>query len=288
MEDAAAGGINGGGQVAFQHNALPMIPGINGGHGGHQRLGVGVGGMGEKLLGGRLLHQMAQIHHAHAVGDVAHHAHVVSDEQVGQPALILQILQQVDDLGLYGHIQGGNGLVAHHHLGVKDEGAGQADALALSAAELVGIAIEVLRAQTHLGQHGHGLFHALGAVAHAVDGQHLHQRVADALAGIEGGIGILENDLHILAEAQKLLGLQVGDVLPEKVDGAAGGLQQADHGAAEGALAAAAFTHQAIGFARPQLHADAVDGLDMVDNAAQGALHREPGGHIPGFHDDLA
>lgn len=177
MEHAAAGRINGGGQVAGQHDALSFIAGINRGYGGQKRLGVGMHRMGKQLLRRRFLHQMAQIHYAHAVGDILHHAHVVGDEQVGQPALLLQILHQVDDLGLNGHIQRGDRLIAHDHLGVQNHRPRQTDALPLTARKLVGIAVfngiyeetcGFLRkkragCQISFGFSAAGCFHACGA-----------------------------------------------------------------------------------------------------------------------------
>ena len=51
------------------------------------------------------LDDLADIHDRHPVADVGNHAQVVGDEQVGQPHLFLQILEQVQDLRLHGHIQ---------------------------------------------------------------------------------------------------------------------------------------------------------------------------------------
>ena len=51
---------------------------------GQQRLGVGVDRLRVELLRRRDLHQLAEVHHRDAVGDVPHDAQVVGDEQVGQ------------------------------------------------------------------------------------------------------------------------------------------------------------------------------------------------------------
>ena len=53
----------------------------------------------ERLPVGQL-HDLAEVHHGHAVRDVTDHREVVGDEQIGQPELGLEILEQVDDLGL--------------------------------------------------------------------------------------------------------------------------------------------------------------------------------------------
>jgi len=46
------------------------------------------------------LHDLAEIHHHHAVADVANDRKVVGDEQVRELQLALQVLEQVDDLSL--------------------------------------------------------------------------------------------------------------------------------------------------------------------------------------------
>mgnify|MGYP006900717337 CR=1 FL=1 len=66
------------------------------------------------------------------------------NEQVGRAGLLLDILHQVDHLRLNGHVQRRDALICDDELGVHDEGAGNAHALALAARELVGIAVGVL------------------------------------------------------------------------------------------------------------------------------------------------
>ena len=70
-----------------------------------------------------------------------HHRQVVGNKQVGEAEFVLQLLQNIDHLGLYGHVQGGNGLVADDKLRFRGQGSGDADSLPLSAGELVGIAV---------------------------------------------------------------------------------------------------------------------------------------------------
>ena len=90
------------------------------------------------------LDDLAEVHHGDAVGDVAHHRQVVRDDDVGQAELVLQVLEQVDDLGLDRHVEGGDRLVGDDELGLEGERAGDADALALAAGELVRVAVVVL------------------------------------------------------------------------------------------------------------------------------------------------
>ena len=62
-----------------------------------------------KLVHLGVLDQVAQVHHAHLMGNMPHHGQVVGNEQVGEAEFVLQLLQNIDYLGLYGHVQGGNG-----------------------------------------------------------------------------------------------------------------------------------------------------------------------------------
>ena len=66
----------------------------------------------------------------------------MGDEHVGEALLLLlELLKQVDDLGLDGDVEGGDGLVADDQGGLSRQGAGDGDALPLSAAELMGEAV---------------------------------------------------------------------------------------------------------------------------------------------------
>ncbi len=59
------------------------------------------------------LDDLAEVHHGDPVGDVADHRQVVGDEQVRQPELVLQLLEQVDDAGLDADVERRHRLVEH-------------------------------------------------------------------------------------------------------------------------------------------------------------------------------
>ena len=79
--------------------------------------------------------------------DLAHDGQVVGDEQVGDAEVLLQVLEQVQDLGLDRDVEGGDGLVADDELRPKGDRAGDPDALALAAGELIRVAVVVLRVE---------------------------------------------------------------------------------------------------------------------------------------------
>ena len=117
-------------------------------HGVEEALGVGVGRVVVHLDGRAQLDQLAQVHDPDGVGHVADHGQVVGDHDVGRgsPAL-LEVLHQVEDLGLDGDVEGRDRLVGHDQLGLEGQRPGQADPLALAAGELVGVAVDAPRAE---------------------------------------------------------------------------------------------------------------------------------------------
>ena len=215
MEYAPARRVNRRGQIAFQQNALAIVTRVNRRHSRHQRPRIRVLRMVEHLVRVALFHQVTQIHHAHAVGNVPNDAHVVRHKQVRQPALALQLLQQVDNLRLNRHIQRRHRLVAHDNLRIKNQRARQADALPLTTGELVRITVEMLRPQADLRHDVQRPRHPLVLVADMVNRQHFHQHVANALPRVQRRVRVLEHNLHIPAERQHFLLAQVGDVLIE-------------------------------------------------------------------------
>ena len=94
-----------------------------------------------EVVARRHLADPAEVHDHDPVADVTHHREVVRDEEIGEVELALEILEQVDDLRLDGDVERRHRLVADDDLGVERERARDADALALTAAELVRIAV---------------------------------------------------------------------------------------------------------------------------------------------------
>ena len=116
MEGAAGGRLAGSATSPFSRmrRRCALAPRIGDRHGREQRLGVGMARPGVELVGRRALDDPADIHDRHAVADVLDHAEVVADEQVGQPELLLQVLQQVQGLGPDADVQRRHRLVRDH------------------------------------------------------------------------------------------------------------------------------------------------------------------------------
>ena len=106
-------------------------------HRGQQRLRVGVARDGQQRRRVALLDDATVLHHGDVVGQVLDDAEVVSDEEVGDAELRLQVPQQVQDLRLHRDVEGGGGLVADDQARFDRERARDGQALALAAGKLV-------------------------------------------------------------------------------------------------------------------------------------------------------
>ena len=104
MEVTAGRRIRRAGDFAFEDEALFADLGIGDGHGLEEGRGVWVLGIAEQLLSIGQLDHLADVHDGDAVGDVPDDAEVVCDEEVCEVKLLLEVGEQVDDLGLDGYV----------------------------------------------------------------------------------------------------------------------------------------------------------------------------------------
>ena len=104
-----------------------------------QRLGVRMIRPGEKFLGGRQFHNPSKIHDRHAICEVFDHSDVMANKEVGQPEFFAQHHEEVQHLGLNGNIQCGNSLITYNEFRLNRQRPRDADALPLTARELVRI-----------------------------------------------------------------------------------------------------------------------------------------------------
>ena len=105
----------------------------------------------------------------------------------------LEVLHEVEDLGLDGDIQGGNRLVGDDHGRAQDQGAGQAQPLPLAAGELVRVAVGGGSRQADLAEDVGDEALLAGPVALTLDDERLAQDGANPHPGVHGGIGVLEH-----------------------------------------------------------------------------------------------
>jgi len=263
MEAAARRRIDGAGHIAFEDDALLSPAGIDGGHRGKQRLGIGMKWVAVECFAGAAFHDLAQIHHGHAVRDVFDHREIVRDEQIGEVELFAQLDQQVDDLRLNGDIQGRDGLVEHHEARVEGQSAGHTDALPLASGEFMGIAVQIARVEAHLFERLDHFFQPLLPVAQPMDHQPFLDDAADGHTGIERAERVLKDDLHVASQAAQDRASGGAHVQPIEQHAPGRGQQQSQDGPAGSGLAAARLAHQAERFAPADLKADVVHRAHM-------------------------
>ena len=209
-----------------------------------------------------------------------HHGEVVADDEVGEPELRAQVQQQVEDLRLYGDVEGRRRLVADHHPGAVDERPRDGDPLALAAGELVRIVVEEPARQAHQ------LHHLLRAPASGLPlSLHLEGQgddAADGFAGVQGGVGVLEDGLDGPGDGEPV----------HRFDGPAIDLQaprgrpeQSEEHPRERGLAAAGLADQGQHFAALHPEVDAVHGMQGPLRAHEPAGHHERPVHVPCFED---
>ena len=108
-----------------------------------------MGGFGPNPFSGAAFDYPAEVHHDRPVRDLAHHRQVVRDEQHPQAGLGHDPGQQVGHLGLRRCVERTYGFVGHHTTRFGGQHAGNGDALALAAGELVREPMADGRRQAH-------------------------------------------------------------------------------------------------------------------------------------------
>ena len=206
------------------------------------------------------LGDLAEIHHHHAVAHVAHHVQVVGDEQIGEAEFLLQVQQQVQHLRLDRLVQRGNRFVEDHDARLERQRAGDVDALALAAGELVRVARGIaLRREAHPGEQFARTRFRLPPRQAVHDGSE-RDRILDRQARIERSEGVLEHHLHLPAHVadRHPVRRRFGDAFALEQHAPGIGLDQAHQQARGGRLAAAGFADNAERLARHHRERDVV------------------------------
>ena len=110
--------------------------------GGYELPGVGVLGVVVNLSRGARLDDLASVHHHHSVGHLGDDAEIVSDEDEAEAHLVLQLLEELQDLGLHGDVERSRRLVGDDDVGLHRQRHRDHDSLALAAGELVRVLVE--------------------------------------------------------------------------------------------------------------------------------------------------
>ncbi len=193
----------------------------------------------------------------------------MADEDVGQPELVLQLVEQVQHLRLHRHVERRDRLVEHDHLRLRGERPRDADALRLSAGEFVRVALQELAAQPY---RVHQRIEPRGALRLSEAEKMAHrrlQRLADGLARVERGDRVLEDVLNGAGKRVRVAARQPGDVGILQADAPAGRPVEPHQHARQRRLPAAGFADHAQRLALAQLQVDALHGVDRRLGAAE-------------------
>ena len=229
-------------------------------------------GIVEDLLRRAGLHDPPGVHHRHPVRHPGHHPQIVGNKDRGRAQPGLNVPQEVQDLGLDGHVQGRGGLVGKEDAGAPGQGDGHDAALPLSAREVVGVELHPLLGPVDAHQ-GHQLQHPpphrAAGEARLVDPDRLPDLRAQGHGGVEGGHGVLEDHGEELSPEPVHVPLPAaGDI--RAVDQDAAGLdprrpgQQLHDALAQHALAAAGLPHHRQHLPRPEGEADIAHRLHLA------------------------
>ena len=126
---------------------------------------------------------IAQIHDHNPVAEMPDHTQIMRDKEIGQVLARTQFIQQLQDLRLHRHVQGGYAFIQHHKLRVQGNGAGNAHSLLLSAGQGVRIDIVMLPLEPDFLQKLHDPLLAYILREIRVDHEHFLNGLSDGLRG---------------------------------------------------------------------------------------------------------
>jgi hypothetical protein len=202
---------------------------------------------------------------------VLHDRQVVGDEHQREVVAGLEVVEQVEDLRLHRHVEGGHRLVADDQVGLHDQRPGDRDALALPARELVGPLVQGdVGVEAHRVEGLADLGLVLLAAAPPPDPQRLGQDVAHLPPRVQRRDRVLEDELEAGADLPQALARQAGQVLPVEAHPTRRGRRQLDDRLAGRRLAAARLADEAERLALADVEGHARDGVDLL--AAGGEL----------------
>jgi len=213
---------------------------------------------------------VTEIHDSDAAAEMFDHGQVMGDEEVGQAAFFLEVLQEVDHLRLHRDIERADRFVANDESGFHREGAGNANALALAAAELVRVPVALSRIESDIShEFADSLASFDAAAGESMDIDGFANDRFDREARVQRAGRVLEDHLAVASMAAEGRPAELEQVEAVEPNPAGGGRYETDDGAAECGFAATAFADQAQGFASGHLEVYAINGFDAFERLAE-------------------
>ena len=142
----------------------------------------------------------------------------MGDEDNTRTGLFLELLDELDDLGLDGHVQSGGGLIGNDELGVAGQGDGDDHTLTHTAGQLMRVLLEsfLRRGNAYLGEQFHCLLVQLRLGHLLVVLERFHQLLFNGEHRVQEGHGVLEDHRHAVA-ADALHELFIGSGISVKL-----------------------------------------------------------------------
>jgi len=140
------------GNITTQENPLPLRFRVDHRDRGEQCFGIRVLGRTANGLGISGFDNPPQVHDQNALANVLHHSQIMGHEQIRHTMITLEVLEQIDDLSLNGHIQRAHRLVADNQPRLDRQGTGDSNTLALPSAEFMRVALRMRWIKTHVSQ----------------------------------------------------------------------------------------------------------------------------------------
>ena len=205
------------------------------------------------------------------------------NKQIGNAHFLLDMLQQIDNLCLYGNIQCTDGLITDDELRIQGKCSGNSNTLTLSAGKFMRVTADVIRLQPDdIQQLTNPLLPFFLRVENMMNIHWLTDNFSYRHTGIQTCIGILKNHLYIPAEFRKMAAFDFRNILSMVIHRSACGLIKLDDCTTGGTFSTAAFSNKSKGFSRIDFKADTVHGLYHLLFCEQTALDREM--HLQVFH----
>ncbi len=188
-------------------------------------------------------------HDCYPVAHVPDDLHVMGDEEHRQAELLFQIHDQPQNLGLHRDVQCCCGLIGHNELRIYSQDSGEHHPLILPTAELMGITIDMLIIQPNdIHKLQDALVHlSLIHLSCQAKPEGLSNALAYAHSGIQGGLWVLKDHLHLWPQLSHCRSAKLRNVSSIKADFARCGLYQPEEEPSKGGLAAAALSNQPQG-----------------------------------------
>ena len=228
------------------------------------------------MVGGRehlgragALDDASGVHREHAVGDLGDHAEVVGDEHDGGPVVVLQPCEQVEQLGLHRHVEGGGRFVGDQQLRPQGQRHRQHHPLAHAARELVRIVVDPAGGVDEpdlLEQRDRSLL-GLGAADPLVGADRLDDLAPDAVLRVQARQRVLEHHRDLgAAHAAHRLGPETEQVgaVEAHLAGDRGVGEESQDGLRGDGLARAGLADDAHRLAGSDVERDAAHGLDVT------------------------